>query len=129
MSGQLPSQHEKQRIAQEAQRQLQDEDRKRQDAKLRQAVDWLLKAEPGRIFWAYLYNLCGYNQSSISHFAAGDIAPLKTEAKEAQRLIYITLRRLAVPEILAKAEFEAEFGVKEQEAKPQKGDKKDGKAR
>ena len=94
---------------------------------MRQAFDWLLKQENGRIVWAKIFDLCGYNKSSLSYFAGGDVAPLKTDCKEAQRLIYMELRKMVSPDLLAKAEFEAEFGVvKTPEAEPTKGEKKNG---
>ena len=122
MKRQLPSQHEATRLTQESGERAAAEARQREAGRVRQAFDWLLKQENGRIVWAKIFDLCGYNKSSLSYFAGGDVAPLKTDCKEAQRLIYMELRKMVSPDLLAKAEFEAEFGTPE----PAKGEKKNG---
>ncbi len=79
------------------------------DESLGQHIDAVLKTESGRALWAYLFHACGYNASSLSRLpGGGDILPLATECKEAQRLVYINLRKLASRELLVKAEDIAE---------------------
>ena len=119
----LPSQHETDRLRRQTEAETEQDARKRRDNELRRAVDFLLKNDQGRIFWSYLFNICGYNKPSLTRFAGnGDVAPMSTECKDAQRLIYLELRKLATPELLAKMEFQAEFGAKEETSK--KGDTK-----
>ena len=78
---------------------------------IKQHVDAVLRTESGRAFWAHLFHECGYNVSSLTRKADGDVASLPTECKEAQRLVYINLRKLASRELLAKAEELAETPV------------------
>ena len=92
---------------------------RRQEGRLRPAFDWLAGQEHGRLVWAYIFKLCGWNKISLTYFAGGDVAPLKTECKEAQRAVYEQLRKMVSPELLAKLEFEAEFGA----AETKKGEK------
>ena len=83
-----------------------------QGDKLRAHIDAVLRTEAGRAVFAYLFRACGYNVSSIViNRVTGEIAPLSTECKEAQRLIYINLRQLASRELLAAAEELAEVPV------------------
>lgn len=82
--------------------------RKKQVQRLRIAVDFILKNEHGKIFWAHLFRECGYNLSSLTRKTDGDIAVLSTECKEAQRLVYINLRKLASRELLVAVEDAAE---------------------
>lgn len=82
--------------------------RKKKAGELRIAVNALLKTPHGRTFWAHLFEVCGYNVSSLTKRGDGDIAVLSTECKEAQRLIYINLRKLASRELLAPVEDAAE---------------------
>ena len=107
----LPSDHAVAREAAETRVAADADEKRRREVRLRVAFDWLLQQENGRIVWAHIFNLCGYNKSSLAYFAAGDVAPMKTECKEAQRLIYMDLRKMVASTLLAKAEFEAEFGV------------------
>lgn len=83
--------------------------RKKEAQQLRIAVDFILKNEHGRVFWTHLFNACGYNVSSLTKRIDGDISVLSTECKEAQRLIYINLRKLAPRELLVAVEDAAEF--------------------
>lgn len=122
MGRELPSEHEKRRVEAEKAVVAAQEEQKRRDARVRQAFGWLLKQENGRVVWGEIFRLCGYNQPSLSFFTAGDVAPLKTECRDAQRVVYLQLRKLAPPDLLAQAEFEAEFGPK-----PEKKDDKGGK--
>lgn len=110
MKRQIPSEHQTERHRQEAAQATQDLARQAARRKLLAAVDQLLKTEAGREVWAHLYDACGFKKSSLTRVANGDVAPLSTECKEAQRLIYLDLRKLATPELLAKAEFFAEYG-------------------
>lgn len=82
--------------------------RKKEAQRLRIAVSVVLKSEHGKIFWAHLFKECGYNLSSLTRKLDGEVAPLSTECKEAQRLIYINLRKLAPRELLIAAEDAAE---------------------
>lgn len=82
--------------------------RKKKAGELRIAVDAVLKTDHGRRLWAYLFDACGYNVSSLTKKLDGDISVLSTECKEAQRLIYINLRKLASRELLAAVEDAAE---------------------
>lgn len=122
----LPSSHEKDRLRKEQTEQEQALARRRRDARERQAFDWLLKQENGRIFWAWFFRRCGYNKTILMRLSGGDVAPLSTEALAAIREVYLDARKMIEsPEVLSKAEFEAEF----EEVKPEesKGESKDGR--
>lgn len=80
--------------------------------KLKIAVDEVLRTPHGRALWAHLFNQCGYNVTSLVRKVDGEMAPMATECKEAQRLVYINLRSLASPTLLAKAEELAEKQTK-----------------
>lgn len=82
--------------------------RKKEAQRLLIAVDAILKTEHGKVFWAHLFKVCGYNVSSLTKKLDGDISVLSTECKEAQRLIYINLRKLASRELLVAVEDAAE---------------------
>lgn len=82
--------------------------RKKEAQRLRIAVDFILKNEHGKIFWAHLFDACGYAKSSLTKRLDGDVSVLSTECKEAQRLIYINLRKLAPRELLVVVEDAAE---------------------
>jgi hypothetical protein len=85
------------------------EARRKKDAqRLRIAISVVLKSEHGKILWAHLFRECGYNLSSLTRKLDGEVAPLSTECKEAQRLIYINLRKLAPRELLIAVEDAAE---------------------
>lgn len=88
--------------------------RKQKAQRLRIAVDAVLKSEHGKILWAYLFEACGYNVSSLTKKLDGDISVLSTECKEAQRLVYINLRKLAPRALLVAVEDAAESDVTEE---------------
>lgn len=117
----LPSDHETERLEHERAEQERGREARRQEARKLAAFDWLLKQENGRIVWAWLFDRCGYNKPVLMKMAGGDIAPISTECAAAQREIYRDLRRMVPPELLAQAEYEAEFGVK---VTTEKGEKK-----
>ena len=78
-------------------------------AQIRADVDSVLRTDAGKRVFAHLFRLCGYNVSSLTtNRTTGDIATLSTECKEAQRLVYISLRNLAAPDLRAAAEALAE---------------------
>ena len=80
-----------------------------QGEKIGRAIDAVLQTEAGRIFWAHLFRVCGYNVSSLTRQVhSGEIAALSTECKEAQRLVYINLRKMASRDLLVAAEDVAE---------------------
>lgn len=123
----LPSEH----LAARAEEQVKDveraEEAKRKEARILAAFDWFLKQENGRIVWAWLFGRCGYNKAVLLRTAGGDVAPLSTECAAAQREVYRDLRKMILaPELLAAAEFEAEFGVElaARVAEKLKGEKK-----
>ncbi len=117
----LPSEHQAARAKEQIADIERAEEAKRKEALVLAAFDWFLKQENGRVVWAWFFNRCGYNKPVLMRMAGGDIAPLSTEAAAAQREIYRDLRKMILsPELLAAAEFEAEFGKTE---KP-KGEKK-----
>lgn len=76
----------------------------RENAKLKAHVDAVLRTESGRVLWAQLAKALGFFGSSLIRKADGEIAPLATECKEAQRLIYLQLRQLPSRELLKQAE-------------------------
>ena len=82
--------------------------RKRREAKIRVAIDAVLKTPAGRELWAYLFHLCGYNQSSIAVGPDGDVQDRATQHNEARRLVYIQLRKLASRSLLVPVEDAAE---------------------
>ena len=108
----LPSQHEDARKAGEQMALDREEEKKRQEARILAAFDWMLKQENGRLVWAWFFNRCGYNKTALLRMASGDVAPLSTECLAAQREVYLAARKMiSAPELLAAAEFEAEFGI------------------
>jgi hypothetical protein len=108
----LPSEHLAARTKEQADDVVRQEEAKRKEARILAAFDWILKQENGRIVWAWLFARCGYNKAVLLRAAGGDVAPLSTECAAAQREVYRDLRKMiATPELLAAAEFEAEFGV------------------
>lgn len=117
---QLPSQHEKERAQREIEDLARATEARRQETRRLAAFDWMLKQENGRVVWAWLFDRCGYNKPVLMRMAGGDIAPLSTEAAAAQREVYRDMRRLVSPELLAQAEYEAEFGVKQTDKKGEK---------
>ena len=120
----LPSQHEDARKAGEKMALDREEEIRRKEARVLAAFDWLLKQEDGRLVWAWFFNRCGYNKTALLRLASGDVAVLSTECLAAQREVYLAARKMiSAPELLAAAEFEAEFGIvlKKDESK---GDKK-----
>lgn len=119
MGQKLPSKHEADRLKVQEFADAQFETAKREEARLRGAIDEILKNPQLRPAWAFLFKRCHYAGPVLMRMAGGDIAPISTEVAAAQREVYRDLRKLAAPELLAKAEFEAEFGVKEEV----KGDK------
>lgn len=119
----LPSEHERARQSLEKAAVERDEEIKRKEARKLAAFDWLLQQENGRIVWAWLFERCGYNKPVLMRMAGGDIAPVSTECAAAQREVYRDLRKMiSAPELLAAAEFEAEFGVAK--SKKLEGEKK-----
>ena len=88
--------------------------RKQKAQRLLIAVSAVLKTEHGKILWAHLFDVCGYNVSSLTKRLDGDISVSSTECKEAQRLIYINLRKLAPRELLVAVEDAAESDVQEE---------------
>lgn len=115
MARELPSEHEANRARNAADVAREREEAQRQAARLRAAVDALLKTEEGRLVWGWFFERCGYNKPVLMRLAGGDVAPLSTEALAAQREVYVAARKLATPELLARAEYETEFGVPLQE--------------
>ena len=81
------------------------------EVKLRRSVDAVLRTEHGRALWAHLVVKCGFFETSLTRTSNGEVAPLSTECKEAQRLLYLNLRKLASPELRAVAETLAEVSV------------------
>ncbi len=83
-----------------------------EEEKLAKSIDEVLRTEPGRVVWAHLFHICGYNQSSLTlNRQTGDVAVLSTECKEAQRRIYLDLRNRASRELRAVAEELAETPI------------------
>lgn len=75
-----------------------------QDLEFAKAADIVLRTDAGRKMWGLLAKRMGFFASSIRRKADGEIAPLSTEALEAQRLIYLELRTLPTFELLIAAE-------------------------
>lgn len=65
-----------------------------QNEGLKKIVSKAAGTEAGRDLLAHLARRCGQFQTSISRMADGEIASLSTEAKEAQRLIWLELRAM-----------------------------------
>lgn len=118
---QLPSEHADEAAKTAATYDAMKEERMRKVARVLQAFDALLKTEDGRIVWGWLFDRCGYNKPILLRTAGGDVAPISTECAAAQREVYRDLRKMiSAPELLAQAEYEAEFGVKPQTDKGEK---------
>ena len=82
-----------------------------EEEKLAQNIDEVLRTEAGRAFWAFLARRLGFFETSLVVRKDGEIAQLSTDCKEAQRLVYLELRRRASRELLAVAEQLAETPV------------------
>lgn len=109
----LPSAHMADTANIEAAMVAQNEEKRRKEARVLAAFDWLLKQENGRVVWGWLFSRCGYNKPVLMRVAGGDVAPLSTDCAAAQREVYREMRlMISAPELLAQAEYEAEFGVK-----------------
>lgn len=117
----LPSVHAAAKSQAQIDQAKRDEEAARKKARVLAAFDWLLKQEDGRIVWGWLFERCGYNKPVLMRMAGGDVAPLSTECAAAQREVYRDLRKMiSAPELLAQAEYEAEFGVKPVQDKGEK---------
>ena len=94
------------------------EKQRKQDEGDRLAVDAILKTEEGRRVWGLLFRLTGYNQSSLIRRTDGEVSALSTECMEAQRLIYIKLRKKASLAVLlpVEARIEEVIAAESQEA-------------
>lgn len=80
-----------------------------EEAKLRVAVDEMLRTPAGRAVMIFLFHLCGYNRSSIAADPyTGEVQTVATQHNEAMRLVYLKLRAKASRELLAPVEAEAE---------------------
>ena len=108
--GRNPSDRAQLRAEKDAAIEVAKEKQERRLATVRGAIKEMLRTPTGVIFWSHLFDLCGYNKSSLTRKLDGEIAPLSTECKEAQRLIYLELRKLAPPDLLMRAEDTAEHG-------------------
>lgn len=116
-----PSEHQAAQLKTNRDAQEAEENRQREEAQLRAAVDAVLRLESGRVFWAYLFKLCRYNQSSIAiDPATKDIQTIATQHNEAMRLVYLMIRAKASPELLKEAEHLAEFGASNKKGKGEK---------
>ena len=82
-----------------------------EEMKLETAVNEVLRTPEGRRLWVHLFRACGYNVTSLTRKSDGDVSPLSTECKEAQRLIYINLRQYAAWDLRRVAEEMAELPV------------------
>ena len=93
-----------------------EENKKIRDAKedkLAGALDAILKTEEGRIVIKYLFNISGYNKTSIAGDSrSGEVMPMATIYNEARRELYIRLRSWASPELLGPVEMAAELEQK-----------------
>ena len=78
------------------------------DEKLNAQIDAVLRTEEGQAFWAHLANFCGFFVSSLKRKADGEIAVSTTECLEAQRNVYLQLRKRPSRELLRRAEDLAE---------------------
>lgn len=73
------------------------------------SIDAVLRTDEGKDLFAHLANVCGFFVTSLTHKRSdGEVAVLTTECKEAQRLVYLDLRKLASRGLLAEAEALAE---------------------
>lgn len=120
----LPSDHQKDREAAAKLAQDREEARKREEARVLAAFDFMAKNEHGRVVWKWLFERCGYNKPVLMRQAGGDIAPLSTECMAAIREVYRDVRKLVGPEVLASVELEAEFGIVMKTEFKSQGDKK-----
>lgn len=85
------------------------ERRKREEARVRIAVAAIGNTPAGKTLFAYLFNLCGYNRSSIAvDPTTGDVQTLATQHNEAMRLVYIKLRAKLPADLRAEIEAAAE---------------------
>ena len=79
-------------------------------AKVGHALDNVLRSEDGRTVMTHLFRICGYNRSSVVvNPQTGDIKVDGTVYNEARRAVYLQLRRMASPVLLAPVEEAAEL--------------------
>ena len=77
--------------------------------RVRVAIDTVLKTEAGRTLFTHLFEACGYNRSSVAVDPTNrDYQPLASAFNDARRSVYINLRDLATPALLAPVELAAE---------------------
>lgn len=107
-----PSQHEEKRIAVADEQKLFAEQKHQEFLALRRAVDRILDSDDGRVLWRWIFNRLGWVKPSLAYFAAGDVAPMKTECLAALRDAYADLRAIASPDLRMKAEDFAENNIK-----------------
>lgn len=76
---------------------------------IRKAITNVLRTRDGKVLWAWLHQQCSFTRTVMRvSRTTGDVAPLSTEAAEAQRLIYLDLRNMVEWEVLRAAEEYAE---------------------
>lgn len=108
-SRQLPSGAQGRRERQSQERVDVAELRRRRDSRDRIAAAEVAKTPAGRVFITMLFNLCGYNRSSIaSDPVTGDLQPDATYHNEAMRLVYLKVRAKLPPDLRAQIEAAAE---------------------
>ena len=108
---QLPSEHQASRVAAEKAMDTALVDRKKEEARVLQAFDKVLKTEEGKVVWKWLFDRCGYNKGTLVRGANADISVVSSECYSAVRGVYIDLRKMASMEALVDAELYAEYGI------------------
>lgn len=78
--------------------------------KLRAAIDSVLRTEDGRTLFKFLFEVCGYNKSSlVANRQTGELSASSTAYNEARRAVYIVLRNKATRQLLTPVEEAAEL--------------------
>ena len=108
---QLPSEHQASREADEKAVAQAIVVRKKEEARVLQAFDKVLKTEEGKVVWKWLFDRCGYNKGTLVRGANADISQISSECYSAVRGVYIDLRKMASMEALVDAELYAEYGI------------------
>lgn len=77
----------------------------KEERKLRQVINTVLKTAAGRDLFRHLHEICGFAKSSITVMSSGEVATEATVYNEARRGIYLNVRNRAAPELLIPIEL------------------------
>lgn len=80
-------------------------------------VNSVLMTDAGKEVFRYLKDICGFDKPSRVVTTIGAVDPIGTTCNDERRSIYLQLRALADPRLLADVEYAAQKEVKKEETK------------